>query len=201
MSPRVTLGLLAVLLALGGYVYFSDSPGQASPPAAKDKPADPQLEVLQFDDRNTQRLTVEKGGQRTVVEKDANGNWTLQPSGEPADRSRLNGILLRLSGLRATRRFAESPDLADYGLAAPETSVTVTQADGSEYRIEFGARAPAEAGVYARRDAEPAVFLVSAAILQDVERLISEPPLQPTPTPAPTPTVGGETEPTATPTP
>jgi hypothetical protein len=197
MNPRVTLGLLAVLLALAGYVYFAPaSGGSAGQPAAKEKAVDPQLEVFSFQDAEIQRLAVEKGGQQTVVEKNAEGNWTLQPTGEPADRLRLNGLLLRLSNLRASRRFAEPGSLADYGLATPETVATLTKADGTRLVLELGAAAPAEAGTYAKRADDPAVFIISRAIVQDLDRLIAEPPREPTPAPSPSP---APATPTATP--
>jgi len=190
MNPRLTLGLLAVLVALAGYVYFSPKSGQAVQPAGKDKPVEPQAEVLQFNDRETQRLTAQRGDQRMTVDKSADGVWILQPSGEPADRLRLNGLLSRLASLRASRRLAEPGNLADFGLATPETSATIVQSDGAELRLLFGARAPAEAGTYVKRPDDPAVYVVSNAIAQDVERLITEPPREPpTPTPPPaTPT-------------
>lgn len=189
MNPRMTLGLLAVLLALGGYVYFGGpSSGQANQPAAKDKPPDQQVDVLRLDDRDIQQVVARKGGQQTVLEKDAD-KWILQPSGETADRLRVNGLVSRLATLRATRRFAEPGNLADYGLTAPDMTLTVRQSDGTEYTLAFGAKAPAEAGTYAKLSNEPAVFVVSNAIVQDAGRLIAEPPREPpTPTPGPTST-------------
>ena len=188
MNPRVTLGLLAVFVTLGGYVYFSGSSGSADQPAAKGKTSEQQVEVFTFDDKDSQLLSVQRGDQRITAEKDAEGNWRLQPSGEPADRLRISGILIRLSSLRATRRFAEPGILADYGLLTPQPLVTVRQSDGTEFTLLFGEKAPAEAGTYAKRADDPAVFVVSNALLQDVERLINEPPReQPTPSPAPAP--------------
>jgi len=205
MSPRLTLGLLALFLALGGYVYFSPQPGpggssaQAKGPTAKDKPADPQAEVFKFEDRESHRLVVRAGERQTVVEKDADGTWKLQPSNEPADRTRISGVLLRLASLRATRRVAERSGLAEYGLAMPALAATVHQEDGTEFRLLLGAEAPAEAGTYAKRANDPTVFVVSNALVQDLERLVNEPPLQPTPAPTVPPT-SSDPAPTATPT-
>ena len=208
MSPRLTLGLLALFLTLGGYIYFSPQSGagsssaQAKGPAAKDKPADAQAEVFKFEDRDSQRLVVLGGERQTTVEKDPEGNWRLQPGNEPADRTRISGILLRLAGLRATRRLAEGGNLADYGLAMPTLAATVRQTDGTEYSLLLGTKAPAEAGTYAKRPEEAAVFVVSNALVQDLERLVNEPPLQPTPVPTvPLPSLPADPDPTATPTP
>jgi hypothetical protein len=199
MSPRVTLGLLAVLLALGGYVYSANiGAGQGAQPASKDKTADTRLEVTRFDDRDVQALTVETTAGQAIVEKDADGNWRLQPSGEPGDRFRINGLISRLATLRATRRFDEPGDLGQYGLTTPTLTATVRLTAGSGPTLLFGARAPAEAGTYAKQNAEGAVFVVSNAIVQDLERLVSEPAREPTPVPTSPPTPA-ESAPTPTP--
>ncbi len=206
MSPRLTLGLLALFVALGGYVYFSPASGaggsSADPksPIAKDKPApDAQPEVFKFDDRESERLVVQAVDRQITVEKDAEGAWRLQPSGEPADRTRVSGVLVRLAGLRATRRVAEPGNLDDYGLTTASTVATVRQADGTEFTLLLGGRAPAEAGTYAKRPDDAAVFVVSNALVQDLERLVNEPPLQPTPLPTVQPTAAPEPTPTPAP--
>ena len=210
MSPRLTLGLLALFLALGGYVYFSPQSGpggssaQAKGPAAKDTPADAQAEVFTFEDRDSQRLAVRAGERQTTIEKDAEGTWRLQPGNEPADRTRISSVLLRLAGLRASRRIAEAGNLADYGLTTPSLAVTVRQADGTEFDLLLGAKAPAEAGTYAKRPEDSTVFVVSNALVQDLERLVTEPPLQPTPAPTVPPvrpTPAPDPGPTGTPAP
>jgi Domain of unknown function (DUF4340) len=190
MSPRITLGLLAVLLALGGYVYFGGGSGtQANQAASKEKPTDAELEVFKFEDRNVRQLAVQKGDQQIAVDRDAEGNWKLQPTGEPGDRIRLNGLALRLSNLRASRRLADAANLQDFGLATPATTARIILADGTEHTLLVGAKAPAEAGTYAKRANDETVFLVSNALVQDLERLITEPPREPpTPSPAPSPT-------------
>jgi hypothetical protein len=194
MDPRVTLGLLAVLVALGGYVYFgSPGGGAATLPGGTTKTATstPQPEVLKLDDREIVGLTVRKGDAQSVVEKDADGNWFIRPSNAPADKLRLSGLLLRLSSLRATRSLAELGNLADFGLTTPLFSLEVTTASGARHMLLFGAKAPAEAGTYLRKADEPTVYVVSNALAQDVETLISEPPVAPpTPTPSPEPTDG-----------
>ena len=208
MNPRVTLGLLAVLLALGGYVYFGGapaSPDAASKPsvpggppgaASKEKPADPQLDVFQFDERSVRRLTVSKpAGPGVALESDGEGTWVIQPTGEPADRLRISGLMLRLSTLRATRRIADPPNLADFGLAQPSLTATIALADPPELTLTLGGKAPTESGTYAQKGGDSAVYVISNAVAQDLERLVSEPPLQPTPTTAPSPAPTGTTTP------
>lgn len=208
MNPRITLGLLAVLLALGGYIYFgggptsssgstgTSKPGGPGAAAGKEKPADPQLDVFTFQDRDAQRLTVRNAaGQQVAVEKTGDATWVLQPSGEPADRLRLSGILLRLSNLRATRRIAEPASLAEYGLTQPSATATIAVAGSPDLTLALGGRAPAESGTYAQKGGDPAVYVVSNAVAQDLERLVNEPPREPTPTPPPSPAPAGTTTP------
>ena len=209
MNPRVTLGLLAVLLALGGYVYFGGGPASttsgsagASKPggpagaASKDKPADPQLAVFQFDERAAQRLTVRNAaGQQVTLENSGDGTWVLQPSGEPADRLRISGLLLRLSTLRATRRIAEPANLAEFGLALPAAVATIAVAGSPELTLTLGGRAPAESGTYAQKGSDPALYVISNAVAQDLERLVNEPPRQTTPTAPASPSPVGATTP------
>lgn len=210
MNPRITLGLLAVLLALGGYIYFggapagSDAAGKPSVPgkstgpgaAGKEQPADPLLDVFAFQDRDVQRLTVRNAaGQQVAVEKTGDATWVLQPSGEPADRLRMSGILLRLSNLRATRRIAEPANLAEYGLTQPSATASISLAGGEDLSLTLGGKAPAESGTYAQKGGDPAVYVISNAVAQDLERLVNEPPREPTPTPVPSPSPAGATTP------
>jgi len=200
MNPRVTLGLLAILLALGGYVYFGgpSGGGESASPGAKDKPAAAQVDVFKFEDRETRRLAVQQDDRQAVVEKDADGTWRIQPGGEPADRVRVNGIVLRMGGLRASRAIAEPGSLADFGLTTPSTTTTIQQADGTTYTLLLGGKAPAESGTYVKRPDNPVVYVVSNTIAQDLERLLTEPPREPTPIPIPSPTPA-EPDPSATP--
>jgi hypothetical protein len=201
MNPRVTLGLLAILVALGGYVYFgAPGSGATAEPGATTKGAAPeqQPEIFKLDDREIARLVVRRGEQQTVVEKDADGNWFLRPSGEPADKLRLSGLVLRLSSLRATRGVTDLGNLTDFGLTSPMYTLQLATPDGSEHTLFFGAKAPAEAGTYVKRPDAPTIYVVSNALAQDVERLIAEPPVaSPTPTPSPPPSPPAE--PSATP--
>jgi hypothetical protein len=197
MSPRVTVILAAFLAALAFYVYTSGpdsaTPGPGGPggpggPAAGARTPDPLLEMLKFDDQSLVRLSVFKGQQSVAVEREAGAPWKLLPTGEPADRVRLSGLTLRLSTLRASRRIPEAGDLTSFGLSNPSTRVELKLVDGTEHRLAIGEKAPAEAGIYAQKAGDAAVYVISSVTVQDLERLLTEPPREPpTPTPLPHP--------------
>jgi hypothetical protein len=197
MNPRVTVGLLAVLLALGAYVYFGPSPAPGATPAAggltgpggaigTPKPADPTLQLWQLDENQIQSVSVQRGAQTAGVQR-AGEEWVLTPSGQPADRLRVNSVIFRLANVRATYRVANPGDDSEYGLATPSLVATITTADGGTQTLTVGQKAPAESGTYARKAGDQSIYLISNALAQDLERLVTEPPVPPSPTPAGSP--------------
>ena len=188
MNPRVTVGLLAVLLALSAYVYYgAPAPPPAGPtPGPGAKAADPQLDVWALEEPQIQAVSVRRGGQESGVER-AGEEWRLTPSGEPADRLRVNSLMFRLATIRATFRIASAPNDADFGLATPTMVAMVRLASGETRSLTVGTRAPAESGTYVRKDGDQAIYLVSNALVQDLERHVTEPPRPPSPTPLPSP--------------
>jgi hypothetical protein len=198
MSYRVTAAALAVLVVLGGIVWFTEFRDKDSSSSAAAKPSDkPEVTVLKFDDKDTRKLEVATPDRRVQADRNEQGDWTLQPSGEAGDRSRLSGVLFRLSSLNATRLVTDAPsDLAQYGLDTPALTVTVTQADGSTIGLLAGAKAPSESGTYVKKPNEATVYLIANPLVTDLQGLVSQPPVAPpTPSPAPSaepvPTPGG----------
>jgi hypothetical protein len=186
MNPRVTVGLLAVLLALGAYVYYGAPPASPAGPTPAAKATDPQLELWTLDESQIQAVSVRRGGQEAGVQR-AGEDWQLTPSGEPADRLRVNSLVLRLASVRATYRVASVSNEAEFGLAAPTMFATIRLASGESRTLTIGAKAPADSGTYVRKDGDEAVYLVSNALVQDLERIVTEPPRPPSPTPLPSP--------------
>ena len=187
--------MLAILLALAAYVYYGPSqalaPGSAGAPAAPGvagamptpKPQDPSLELWTTPEDQIQSVTVMRGTQQAGVERDGEG-WKITPSGQPADRLRVNSLIFRLSSVRATYKVPNATNDADFGLNAPTLTASIALLNGSTLGIAVGAKAVGEIGTYARKNGDPSVYLVSNALVQDLERIVTEPPIQPSPTPA-----------------
>lgn len=187
MSFRLTAVALAILVVLGGVVWYTELRDKGS---AEAQSADQQqLEIFKFDEKSTRQIEVAKGDQKTVAQQDEQGNWTLQPSGQPGDRVRLSSLLTRLASLRATRKVADdAPNLAEYGLDQPGLVATITQADGTTYVLQVGSKAPTETGTYVKRASDNAVYMVTNVLASDLDRMVTDPPVQPpTPTPSPSP--------------
>ena len=187
MNPRVTVGLLAVLVALAAYVYYGAPPAAPpSPTPGAAKTADPQLDVWTLEESQIQAVSVRRGGQEAGVQR-AGEEWILTPSGEPADRLRVNSLMFRLAAIRATFRVASAANEAEFGLATPSMVATIGLASGETRTLTIGGKAAAESGTYARKDGDAAIYVVSNALVQDLERLVTEPPRPPSPSPSPAP--------------
>ena len=186
MNPRVTVGLLAVLLALSAYVYYGPQAGPPPGPTPAAKAPDPSLELWTLEESQIQSVSVQRSGQEAGVQR-AGEEWQLTPSGEPADRLRVNSLIFRLASVRATYRVPNATDDAQFGLLAPTMVATVRLASGDARTLTLGTRAPAESGTYVRVNGDPNVYLVSNALAQDLERIVTEPPRPPSPTPLPSP--------------
>lgn len=188
MNPRVTVGLLIVFVALGAYYFYGAPPSApATPPGMPTpKPVDPSLELWTVQESEIQAVTVRRDGQEAGVQRSGE-EWQLVPSNEPADRLRVNSLMFRLASVKATYRVPNPTGDAEYGLAPPATVATIRLASGQSYTLSLGSKAPAESGTYARKDAEPAIYLVSNALADDLAKLVTEPPRPPSPTPLPSP--------------
>lgn len=197
MNPRVTVGLLAILVALAAYYFFGSPPagpavspagpaGLGGPGAATPKPADLSLDLWTETESDVQSVSVKRGGQEAGVQR-AGEDWQLTPSGEPADRLRVNSLIFRLASVKATYRVPNVSDESQFGLAPPAMVATIGLTGGGSHTLTVGTKAPAESGTYVRKDADSAVYLVSNALAQDLERIVTEPPRPASPTPLASP--------------
>ena len=189
MNFRVTGALLIVLALLGGVVWYSELRDKGSTDAAAPGASGSQVQIQKFADQDVRQLVVTKADQQVEVDRPEGGAWTLQPSGQNADSVRVSSVLFRLTNLQATKKVADAPtDLAQYGLDSPSLTVSTTLADGTAFPLLLGGRSPTEAGTYVKKGDDPTVYLISSQLGTDLEKLISDPPIErPTPTPAPIP--------------
>lgn len=206
MNPKITIGLLVVLGVVAAAVMLTDSKGSStSPPtfpgggsAAKEK-EDPNLQMFSIDDKEIVRIEYLRGGSTTAIVKDGD-EWRLQPSGELAERFRVNSLLVRITSLKANRRIENPGDnMAVYGLQSPEMLARLWRSDDSLYELIVGGKTPNDAGTYAKRPDTPYVYVIPNTLANDIERMVTEPPVvPPTPTPRPTDPVTPTPIPTAT---
>lgn len=148
---------LALVLGLGGYVYFYELP-QAEKESRKDKLVTVDKDAvtgidLIFPDREIQ---LAKG----------DGGWRLvRPVDAPADEAAVKAMIAAVADAQVQKQLDDMPsDLAPFGLVAPDPTVKLTLAKGDVPAIAVGAATKIGGNAYARRGDEPKILLTAASI-------------------------------------
>ena len=182
MRLRNILILLAILLALGGYFYFSDTP---EPPPE----SEPRVFVWKIEMDEIQHIEIrlpreDKSEAFTKIEEEDKFPWYFDdPQRSEVDVARWGGgIPLLLSGPGAERVIAQNatPEkLAEFGLAQPQMEIILTLEDGDILNIKVGDRTPDGNTFYVQAPNSNNVCLVDYTWYEVLERLVKEPPYAP----------------------
>jgi hypothetical protein len=151
------LGLLAILIALGGYLYFVESrrtPGDEA--ARKNK-------VFSVEADKIEEVTVRsESGDTTTLKKNGTEWQIAAPAAMGADAAEISGITTNLSSLQEERVIDENPgDLKDFGLGQPRIQVAF-KAGGEDHQLLIGSKTPTGSDLYAKTSAGPKVFLIAS---------------------------------------
>ena len=180
MRIRSILILLVILLALGGYFYFS----QASETPAAEEEVKIYVWQIELDEIQhiEMRLPRENMSESFIkISKENEFPWYFDnPQRSEVDSQRWGGgIPLLLSGPGAQRVIAENatPEkLAEFGLAQPQMEITLTLENGDILNITVGDRTPDGNAFYVKAPGSNDVALVDYTWYEVLERLIKEPP-------------------------
>jgi hypothetical protein len=154
---RSFLGLLAILVALGAYLYFVESkrtPGD-------DGETKPEVFTVEAD--AIDEITIRSEAGDTTTLRKANDEWAVvAPTAAPADGAEISGIATNLASLEEGRLIDENPStLADFGLDPARIEVAF-KSGGADHRLLIGGRTPTGADIYAKTAASPKVFLIAS---------------------------------------
>jgi hypothetical protein len=128
------------------------------------------------------KLTLTRGGETWVVEKETKDNtthWLIrQPAsmaGRAADASKVNQVINDLAGLRPARLWAEKAtdrELERFGLKPPRMSVAVALNDEKlkERVYQIGAETNDKVNVYAKQGDRDLVFSLPKSVEEDVQK-------------------------------
>ena len=113
------------------------------------------------------QIVIDYGGETLTIDY-ADGAWTLAEDPEyHLDTTTCNTMLTNLSELNAKRELTQQAG-EDYGLDAPQATVTVT-ADGETRTIIFGAENTVTGDLYVQTSDSDAVYTVDSAKLGSFE--------------------------------
>jgi hypothetical protein len=151
---------VAVFAALGAYIYFVESKREDKPDKVKEK-------VFAFDKAKVEGLAVSAAGQEEIqVVRDKDGWRMTAPLAVAADAAEADALVNSLETLEMDEVVAESPsDLAEYGLAAPRSTVRLRLQGAAEpLMLLVGDKTPDGSAVYARLPKAPRVFTIPAYV-------------------------------------
>ena len=137
--------------------------------------------VLPFQVESVARIMFNRRGGRIVMDRQANGEWTISsPSQGLAAADTVNSLLRAVSQVSATRFHDDPGDLAQYGLRPPQSEITfVIDVGGTaiEKRLLIGNRMEAayqgmEPSMYVMDGSKNSVVEVSALLQRHTHRSI-----------------------------
>lgn len=159
---RSTIAFAVVLVGLSAYIYFvTNKRSDTEDPASKQENVFASLAADKVDEIEVKS----ESGDATSLKKEA-GTWRIvSPVTAVADAMEVTGILGTLSSLTVVRVIDENPaDLKDYGLATPRIEVGFkSSGDTSGHKLLIGDKSPTGSDLFARRDDDKRVFLISTS--------------------------------------
>ncbi len=179
MRLRNILILLAILLALGGYFYFSNTP--QPPPKSEPRVFLWDIDMLKIQHIEIRLPREDKSEAFIKIKEGDKFPWYFDdPQRSEVDVARWGGgIPLLLSGPGAERviaRNATEEKLAEFGLTQPQMEIILTLEDGDILNIKVGHRTPDGNTFYVQAPGSNDIALVDYTWYEVLERLVNEPP-------------------------
>lgn len=177
MSIRTTLALVVVLALLGvGVRFFGLGPKKESPPSAERGPF-----VYSVDFVDIEFITVKYEGKTVSLDWDSGQErWVhTDPTIGPLDQDKMNEIRLLLGGPGSTRVITgvDAKALAEFGLAPPQTEITLGLKSGADHKVFVGHQTPNGLNYYVQNAGYDPIFLVDISWGDEINRLVTDPPI------------------------
>src|SRR5271168_3567020 len=170
---KKSTGIIFLLAAaIAAYVYFYDLKHTKPPEGTGDVGA-----VVEDDSANAKpayaiastdiaSLTVDRGGSTANFEQRADGWYMTQPVQTRAEQSVVGAIASELASDRVDRTLTTAPDrMSTYGLATPAVTLDFKLKNGTQHKLQLGAKDFSGSKVYAIVDGSKDVSLLSDSIL------------------------------------
>jgi len=177
MKFRGLIIAVAVLLALGGLLYWSNhhKPSEQSQSAAVSSKTSPS--ILKVDQSAIAQLTLTRKGVAPVtLVKQSQGKWQITaPKDFGADQDAVSGVLSTLSNLDADRVVEDkASDLKPYGLDDPSFTADIGLKDHGQRKVLFGDDTPAGSDVYAMLAGDSRIFTVGSYNRTSVDKSLDD---------------------------
>jgi hypothetical protein len=191
MNRRNTLILLVILAALAAYTYFGEIQ-KGTGQGAETPSSQPAIFNLSGQDVLGLKVTT-AAGQSVELKREAGKPWTMvTPASQGVDDTRVNSLVDQLAQLTASRALTQTNNLAEYGLITGTFTADITLTGGVTHTLLVGETNPSGNSYYALADGKQSpVYLIYSSSVDELQRLVTQPPYPPTPTPTtlPSPTI------------
>lgn len=155
-----TLILVVVLAGLGAYIYFVDA---KRPAAGADGSAATKEKVFTVDADKVNELRITYQGETSALKKESTGWKLVEPVQIDADPPEAIGVATALGNIDIVRVVDENAtNLEQFGLAKPNITVEFKAEGGAAGTLRLGNRNATQGEVYALKNDEKRVLLVSA---------------------------------------
>jgi hypothetical protein len=157
---KSTIALAVVLVGLGAYIYFVE---WKKPEGGGTETKEKAFAKLEPD--NIEEVRIKSAGGETAHLVKATEGWKIDtPVKADADPSEVTSITSNLVSLEMQRVVDENPsDLAQYGLNPPRVDVSFrVKGEKDFHHLQLGEKTPTGGDLYAKRQNEKKVFLVSS---------------------------------------
>ncbi len=185
MIRRNTWIILIVFIILLGITWAWQRSKEEAALKATPTPGARYLFTVQETDLNKLEMRDIQGRQ-IVLERDVSGGWALKvPQTEATDTERSQQAMTQVATLDILSEPDPAPEPEVAGLATPTTVITTTMSGGGQTQTALIGNLTPIANGYFARTPDGRVVVVSKYSVDEVLKLLDNPPVQPTPTTIP----------------
>jgi hypothetical protein len=194
MLKRSTVVTLALLALVAGLYWYSQQSGNVLIKVVNTgaTPASLMLGTLISPDYTVTGMKLEAASGQNLSIQPQNNTWIVTTDSRPAQPGTGNlanpddaqFAIRNVQALRLLAKVDASTDLAAFGLDKPAYVLTCSIADGTTLTFKIGNITVTQNGYYVLAE-DGTIVIVSTFEIDDLTRLLSEPPFLNTATPAP----------------
>jgi hypothetical protein len=171
MSGKTVTVLTILVAALAGFFYYDTywlEPAREKRESVKGR-------LWEVEPKDVESLTIKRKGETVRLRRTDSGWELLEPVKTRADRGAVDGIVTTVVTARVDREVSAAPGkLDEFGLAPPETEVTLEVKGRAPLALLVGAKSPTGAWLFAKEASKPAVIALSEIVARDLGKPVTE---------------------------
>lgn len=171
---KIIIAVVVLILLAGGTILLKMPSKQTDANNTATATAAPTYDICKEDAANVKSVSVNSADFQMEFSKAEEDKWTVNglPTGE-VDTTKTRSAVESVIGMSSSEKIAESvSDLEQYGLANPETTVTVNKTDGTADKIYIGSKSPVNGSYFVKNDTD-AVYTISSYKVEQLKNPVN----------------------------